>query len=179
MCDMTYWYVTCLVHVWHDALMCDMNHWCATWLIHIWYDWFIRDMTRRYATWLNDVRLDLLVYDMTHLHVKWLIRAHLLSLSCPHNNTACTYFICMLICTRKMYSYVRFNENVSTCIIWHVKWCTSIHFRWYMSTLCINTFNSQQCTYTYHIYVDTHFKINKHVYRLLKCHSIHSVTFTR
>ena len=46
-CDMTHWYVTWRIHMWHDSLICDMTHSYVTWLIetlrHVW------DMTNSYV----------------------------------------------------------------------------------------------------------------------------------
>jgi len=63
-CDITR--VTWLIDVWYGSLICDMTHWYVTWLIDMWHDSLICDITR--VTWLIDVWHGSLKYDVTHKH---------------------------------------------------------------------------------------------------------------
>jgi hypothetical protein len=50
-CDMTHFFVPCLMHMWHVSSICDMSHAYMPWLIHMWHVRFICDVTHSYVTW--------------------------------------------------------------------------------------------------------------------------------
>jgi len=68
-CDMTHWYVTCLIDMWRDSLICDVTHWYVTWLIDIWCDSLICDVTHWYVTWLIHTWRDSFIRDVTHSYM--------------------------------------------------------------------------------------------------------------
>ena len=48
--DITSFYVTRCIHMWHDSCIRDMTYSFVTWLIHMWPDSFICDTTDAYVT---------------------------------------------------------------------------------------------------------------------------------
>ena len=71
--NITYTYVTWLIHTWHDSFIRDVTHSYVTRLIHTWRDSFIRDMTHSYVTWLIHTWHDSFICDATQSYVTWLI----------------------------------------------------------------------------------------------------------
>jgi len=58
----TCWHV--LIHTWDHLFICDMSHWYATWLIHMWHDSFM-------WTWLIHMWHDSSIGDITHSCGTW------------------------------------------------------------------------------------------------------------
>jgi len=95
-CDVTYSYVTWLIHTWRDSFIHDVTHSYVTWLIHTLHDTFTCDQTHSYVTWLIHVWRDSLIRDMTRSYVTWLIHTW-------HDSSTCD--VTLSYVTRLIHTY--------------------------------------------------------------------------